>query len=79
MSASAVPTRSIMLLSIAAFASAANIRVPDALLPQVSADFAVSVGTASVIVTGYTLAYGVMQAFYGPVGDRYGKYLVAAI
>lgn len=76
---SAVPTRSIMLLSIAAFASAANIRVPDALLPQVSADFAVSVGTASVIVTGYTLAYGLMQVFYGPVGDRYGKYLVAAI
>ncbi|MDF3073858.1 MAG: ynfM 7 [Alphaproteobacteria bacterium] len=79
MSAPAVPTRSIMLLSIAAFASAANIRVPDALLPQVSADFAVSVGTASVIVTGYTLAYGLLQAFYGPVGDRYGKYLVAAI
>lgn len=68
-----------MLLSMAAFASAANIRVPDALLPQVSADFAVSVGTASVIVTGYTLAYGFMQAFYGPVGDRYGKYLVSAI
>ncbi len=78
-SALAVPVRSIMLLSIAAFASAANIRVPDALLPQVSADFAVSVGTASMIVTGYTLAYGVMQAFYGPVGDRYGKYLVATI
>ncbi|MGE0152098.1 MAG: MFS transporter [Reyranellaceae bacterium] len=78
-SPAAVPVRSIMLLSIAAFASAANIRVPDALLPQVSADFAVSVGTASVIVTGYTLAYGVMQVFYGPVGDRYGKYWVAAI
>ena len=74
-----VPGRSILLLAVAAFASAAAIRVPDALLPQVSADFAVSVGTASVIVTGYTVAYGLMQLFYGPVGDRYGKFLVIAI
>ncbi len=73
------PTRSIMLLSVAAFSSAASLRVSDALLPQVSNDFAVSIGTASVIVTGYTVAYGFMQAFYGPVGDRYGKYLVIAI
>jgi YNFM family putative membrane transporter len=79
MSAPALPTRSIMLLSIAAFSSAASLRVSDALLPQVSNDFAVSIGTASVIVTGYTVAYGFMQALYGPVGDRYGKYLVIAI
>jgi len=75
----APPTRSIVLLAIAAFASAANIRVPDALLPQVAGDFAVSVGTASIIVTGYTIAYGVLQAFYGPVGDRFGKYQVIAL
>ena len=74
-----VPGRSILLLAVAAFASAANIRVPDALLPQVSADLAVSVGTASVIVTGYTVAYGLMQLFYGPLGDRYGKFLVIAV
>jgi predicted MFS family arabinose efflux permease len=67
------------ILSMAAFASAANIRITDPLLPQVSRDFDVTVGAASVIVTGYTIAYGLLQAFYGPVGDRYGKYLVIVI
>ncbi len=63
------------ILAMAAFASAANIRISDPLLPQVSRDFAVTVGAASVIVTAYTIAYGLLQAFYGPVGDRYGKFL----
>jgi predicted MFS family arabinose efflux permease len=68
-----------VILSMAAFASAANIRISDPLLPQVSQDFGVTVGAASVIVTGYTIAYGLLQAFYGPVGDRYGKYLTIVI
>lgn len=63
------------ILAMAAFASAANIRISDPLLPQVSRDFEVTVGAASVIVTAYTIAYGLLQAFYGPVGDRYGKFL----
>jgi len=74
-----LPSVSMAILSMAAFASAAHIRISDPLLPQVSRDFDVTVGAASVIVTGYTIAYGLLQAFYGPVGDRYGKYLVIVI
>lgn len=74
-----LPARSIALLALAAFASAANLRITDPLLPQVSADFGVSVGTASIMVTGYTIAYGLLQALYGPVGDRFGKYATIAV
>ncbi len=67
------------VLATAAFASAANLRISDPLLPQVATDFAVTVGAASVIVTGYAFAYGLLQTLYGPIGDRYGKYLTIVV
>lgn len=76
--AAPVSVRSIALLSLAAFASAATARVADPLLPQVAEEFATSVANASVVATGFTLAYGLCQIFYGPVGDRYGKYTLIA-
>jgi predicted MFS family arabinose efflux permease len=76
---SAAPAvRSIALLSAAAFASAATMRVADPLLPQVAAEFSVSVGDASIIVTTFAFAYGGCQVLYGPLGDRTGKYRVVA-
>ena len=72
--AAPVPVRSIALLSAAAFASAATARVADPLLPQVAEEFGTTIASASVIATGFTLAYGLCQVIYGPVGDRYGKY-----
>ena len=50
------------------------VRVSDSLLPQISADFGVSVGAASIVVTVYALAHGSVQLIIGPVGDRFGKY-----
>ena len=50
------------------------VRVSDSLLPQISADFGVSVGAASIVVTAYALAHGSVQLIIGPVGDRFGKY-----
>ena len=50
------------------------VRVSDSLLPQISADFGVSVGAASIVVTAYALTHGSMQLVIGPVGDRFGKY-----
>jgi YNFM family putative membrane transporter len=67
-------TRAIALLAVATFASQSMVRVTDSLLPQIAADFSVSVGAASVIVTGYALAHGSVQLVIGPVGDRFGKY-----
>lgn len=60
-------------LAAAAFVSGANLRLFDALLPTVARDFGVLPTTASVVVTAFTLAYGLFQVVHGPLGDRIGK------
>ncbi|HZW12900.1 MAG TPA: MFS transporter [Noviherbaspirillum sp.] len=72
-SAFAVP-----LLSLAAFGSGVSLRVTDPMLPLLSGEFGVSLGDASLVVTVFSIAYGLSQLFFGPLGDRYGKYLVVA-
>ena len=69
------PTRSIVLLAVAGFASQAQVRVTDSLLPQIAGDFGTTVGAAAVVVTAYAVAHGSVQLFIGPIGDRFGKYL----
>ncbi len=64
---------------MAAFASAANMRVIDPLLIQLSVEFGVTVGTASIASTLFLLANGVFVLVHGPFGDRYGKMPVVAI
>jgi predicted MFS family arabinose efflux permease len=64
---------------MAAFAAQAMVRVTDSLLPQIAADFQISVGATSVVVTGYLLAHGSIQLVIGPFGDRFGKYRSVAI
>ena len=63
----------LLALAAAAFVSGANLRLFDALLPTVAEDFAVPPTTASVVVTAFTLAYGLFQIVHGPLGDRLGK------
>jgi predicted MFS family arabinose efflux permease len=73
------PTRSIVLLAVAGFASQAQVRVTDSLLPQIAADFGTTVGLASIVVTGYAVAHGSTQLLIGPAGDRFGKYLTITV
>lgn len=73
------PTLAVALLSVAAFASAANMRVTDPLLVQLGAEFGVTVGAASIAATAFLFANGVFVLVYGPVGDRYGKMPVVAV
>jgi len=73
------PTRSIVLLALAGFASQAQVRVTDSLLPQIAADFDVSVGAAAIVVTAYAIAHGSTQLLIGPLGDRFGKYLTITL
>ncbi|MBE0620197.1 MAG: MFS transporter [Burkholderiales bacterium] len=68
--------RAVFLLSLAAFASAASLRATDTLLPQLAAEFSVTTGSAASVVTAFAISYGLLQAVYGPLGDRYGKYLM---
>ncbi|MCH8618913.1 MFS transporter [Undibacterium sp. TS12] len=72
------PALALPLLSLAAFGSGISLRVMDPLLPLLSKDFGVSLGDASLVVTVFSIAYGLSQLFFGPLGDRYGKYFVIA-
>jgi YNFM family putative membrane transporter len=72
-SASKTPTRAIALLALAAFASAANLRVCDPLLPQIAGELGITIGTAALAVTAFALAYGVFQVVVGPLSDARGR------
>ena len=73
-----VPRAAIFALSIAAFGSGMSLRLTDPQLPRLAAEFGVSLASASYVITCFSLAYGFSQLFFGPVGDRFGKYLVIA-
>jgi predicted MFS family arabinose efflux permease len=68
----------ILLLALAAFASGVSLRVTDPLLPRLVTEFGVTLAGASQVVTAFSVAYGLSQLLFGPLGDRYGKYLVIA-
>jgi predicted MFS family arabinose efflux permease len=74
-----VPTRSIILLAVAGFASQAMVRVTDSLLPQIAADFGTTVGEAAIVVAAYSISHGSIQLIIGPVADRFGKYRTVAV
>jgi len=68
----------IAALSFAAFAASASMRVTDALLPTLDAEFGTGLGAAAQVVTAFAIAYGILQAPYGLIGDRLGKYRLVA-
>jgi MFS transporter, YNFM family, putative membrane transport protein len=70
--------RTIVLLSLAAFASAASMRVMDALLVRVSSEYGIGIASASNAVTVFAVLYGLLQLVMGPLGDRHGKLRVIA-
>jgi predicted MFS family arabinose efflux permease len=76
-SASIPPDRAthatVTLLSTAAFFSGAALRVCDPLLPRLSNEFGVSSGAAGHVIISFSIAYGLMQLVFGPLGDRFGK------
>lgn len=75
---SAHHSRAITLLSLAAFASAASVRLCDPMLPDLAKTFLSSPTETSQVVSSFSLAYGVLQIFYGTWGDRIGKYRLIA-
>jgi YNFM family putative membrane transporter len=71
--------RVLWLLSTCCFASMASMRVCDSLLPSLQSAFEVTTGGAAQTISAFALAYGVMQLFFGPLGDRFGKIRVIAL
>ena len=47
-------------------------RMCDPMLPGLGHEFAVTTGEAAHVIAAYTISYGVLQLFYGPLGDRVG-------
>jgi predicted MFS family arabinose efflux permease len=68
-----------LALASAAFISGANMRLFDSLLPTIAEGFSVAPTVASIVVTAFTLAYGLFQIVYGPLGDRLGRLRTVAI
>jgi predicted MFS family arabinose efflux permease len=69
-----MPGRAVLLLSLAAFASAAALRAADPLLPLIAGEFGTTPGGAAAVITGFAVAYGLLQLVNGPLADRVGKY-----
>ena len=73
-----LPPLAVPALAFAAFGSGVSLRLTDAMLPMFAHDFSVSLGEAAAVITAFSIAYGLSQLFFGPVGDRFGKYRVIA-
>ncbi len=54
-------------------------RICDPMLPELSRVFEVPISEASQVISSFALTYGLMQLFYGPLGDRFGKYRVVML
>jgi predicted MFS family arabinose efflux permease len=65
--------RIVFLLSCAAFFSGAALRICDSLLPRLAHDFGITAGVAGRVIISFSVAYGLMQLVFGPLGDRFGK------
>jgi predicted MFS family arabinose efflux permease len=63
----------------AAFASMTSMRCGDSLLPALAMEFAIMPGEAAGVISAFALAYGLLQLFYGPMGDRFGKFRVVSL
>ena len=53
-------------------------RICDAMLPELARVFSVSLGEAAQVVSVFAMVYGAAQLFYGPMGDRLGKFRIVA-
>ena len=77
-SVGSIPATAILALSFGAFGSGMSMRVTDAMLVRLAAEFDIALGAAAMTITVFGFAYGFSQLLFGPLGDRYGKYLVIA-
>ena len=49
------------------------------MLPNLARAFSASPAETAHVVSGFSVAYGLLQAFFGPMGDRIGKYRLIAL
>lgn len=72
---SQAPNQKHLLLALAgsAFASGVGIRIVDPIVVALAAEYAISVASASLLVTAFAVSYAVGLLVVGPLGDAFGK------
>ena len=65
--------RILLILSLAAFVVMADNWVVAPIIPAISRDMGVSVGSAALIISAYMLPFGLFQLVFGYLGDKYGR------
>jgi predicted MFS family arabinose efflux permease len=68
-----VNPRLLIALQAAVFLVAAEARVIAPLLPAIAQDFRTSVASAGLLITAYSIPYGLFQLIYGPLADRFSR------
>ncbi|HEY3423367.1 MAG TPA: MFS transporter, partial [Negativicutes bacterium] len=66
-------------LGLAGFLVNADNRALAPILPAIATDLAIRESTAGLLISAYSLPYGLFQLFYGPIADRVGKTRVTLI
>jgi len=66
-------------LGIAGFLVNADNRALAPILPAIATDFGIRESTAGLLISAYSVPYGLFQLFYGPLADRMGKMRVTVI
>ena len=69
----------VWLMAMAAFTVGCGMRMLDPLLPMVSRDLGVGLGTTAQLIGGFAIGYALGQLAAGPIGDAMGKLRVAAV
>ena len=70
--------RQLRLAGLAGFAAIASMRACDPMLLTLATEFGRGIADVSLVVSAFAVAYGALQLFYGPLGDRVGKMRVVA-
>ncbi len=63
----------VIMIMAAVFMVSAEARVISPILPAVAGDFRTSVAQTGLLITAYTIPYGVFQIVYGPLADRFSR------
>jgi predicted MFS family arabinose efflux permease len=67
------------VLMAAVFMVSAEARVIAPLLPAIAIEFRTSIATAGLLITAYTIPYGLFQLIYGPLADRFSRQRVMGV
>lgn len=69
----------LIVILAAVFMVAAEARVISPLLPAIAGDFGTSVTRAGLLITAYSIPYGLFQLVYGPLADRFSRQRVMGV